>query len=91
MQVVFTRAARRDLVAIRSHIGSDNPAAAVRVAAALLAACERLDLMPERGRSGLVPGTRELTVVPPYVIVYRVGTSAVEILRIRHGAQRRDR
>jgi plasmid stabilization system protein ParE len=45
--------------------------------------------MPERGRPGLVIGTREITTVWPYVIVYRVTAMDVEIIRIWHGAQER--
>jgi toxin ParE1/3/4 len=89
MPVVFTAQARQDLVAIRDFIGEESPAAASRVAIQLVAACDRLEHLPERGRPGLVPGTRELTAFWPYVIVYRVQPDAAEILRIWHGAQDR--
>ena len=89
MTVSFTRAARNDLSNIRKHIGKDSPQAASRMAVELVAACDRLELFPERGRPGLVPQTRELTTVWPYVIVYRVLGQTVEILRIWHGAQDR--
>jgi plasmid stabilization system protein ParE len=59
------------------------------VAIQLVAACDRLEHLPERGRPGLVPGTRELTVMWPYVIVYRVAEDGVDIIRIWHGAQDR--
>jgi toxin ParE1/3/4 len=78
-----------DLTAIRAHIGADNPFAASRVAVQIVAACDRLQLMPERGRPGLDPSTRELTSAWPYVIVYRITSEAVEVLRIWHGAQDR--
>ena len=45
--------------------------------------------MPERGRIGLRPGTRELTSAWPYIIVYRITGEAVQVLRIWHGAQDR--
>ncbi len=48
-----------------------------------------LSLFPNRGRPGQEPGTRELTTVRPYVIVYRVLPQVVEIVRIFHGAQDR--
>lgn len=89
MPVVFTAEALDDLAHIRQHIGRENPHAATRVAVQLVAACDRLEYLPERGRPGLVPGTRELTVIWPYVIVYRVAVSTVEILRVWHGAQDR--
>ncbi|MBS0296239.1 MAG: type II toxin-antitoxin system RelE/ParE family toxin [Proteobacteria bacterium] len=89
MPVVFADEAQRDLVAIRAYIGEESPLAASRVAIQIVAACDRLEHLPERGRPGLVPGTRELTALWPYVIVYRVRADVVEILRIWHGAQDR--
>ncbi len=89
MPVAFTRAALRSLATIRTYIGRENPAAANRVAVQIVAACDRLEYLPERGRPGLVAGTRELIALYPYIIVYRVTPSAVEILNIWHGAQDR--
>ncbi len=89
MSIVFSPEAVEDLTAIRAYIGQDNPFAASRVAVQLLAACDQLEHMPERGRPGLEPGTRELTTVWPYIIVYRIAALDVEIIRIWHGAQDR--
>ena len=41
---------------------------------------------PERGRQ--VGRFRELAIVPPYLIRYRVTAGGVQIIRIKHGAQR---
>jgi len=91
MPVRLTAAALSDLAAIRTHIGAENTAAASRVAVQLLGACDRLECLPERGRPGLVPGTREIAAVWPYVIVYQLQSDRdVTVLRIWHGAQRRD-
>lgn len=89
MQVIFSPEALADLVAIRIHIGTDSPAAASRVTVQIVAACDRLEFLPECGRPGLAPGTRELTGAWPYVIVYRVTPEGVQIMRIWHGAQDR--
>ena len=89
MQVVYTRAALDSLTAIRTYIGAQNPAAANRIAVQLIAACDRLEYLPERGRPGFLPGTRELAALWPYIIVYRITPNAVEILNIWHGAQDR--
>jgi len=89
MPVVFTGEAIDDLAHIRRHIGLDNPQAASRVAVQIIAACDRLEYLPERGRPGLVPGTRELSVIWPYVIVYRVKSDQVEVIRVWHGARDR--
>ncbi len=91
MSVNFTRRALRDLANIRAYIADDNPRAASRVAVELVAACDRLEIFPERGRPGPRSGTRELTTVWPYVIVYRVSGEDIDILSIWHGAQERQR
>jgi toxin ParE1/3/4 len=40
------------------------------------------------GRTGEVPGTRELVFHPwPYIAVYKIDTEVVRIIRIRHAAQ----
>ncbi|WP_126421009.1 type II toxin-antitoxin system RelE/ParE family toxin [Asticcacaulis excentricus] len=90
MPVVFSPKALDDLAAIRTFIGFDNPFAASRMAVRLVAVCDQLEQMPERGRPGRYPGTRELTSVKPYVIVYRRKVDRVEIVRIWHGAQQRE-
>jgi toxin ParE1/3/4 len=59
------------------------------MAVELVAACDRLEQFPERGRPGRRRGTRELTTIWPYVIVYRIARQRIDILAIWHGAQRR--
>ena len=89
MPVDFSPEALADLVEIRSYIGDRNPAAASRIAVQIVAACDRLEHLPERGRPGLVAGTRELTIIWPYIIIYRLSDDRVEIVRVWHGAQDR--
>jgi plasmid stabilization system protein ParE len=61
---------------------------AQRAALAIYEAADSLKDMPNRGRGGRKPGTRETPVGGlPFVIIYRVGKEAVEIVRILHGAQ----
>jgi len=55
MTVGFTWAARRDLEQIHTYIAKDNPSAASRMAVEIVAACDRLELFPERGRPGNRP------------------------------------
>ena len=82
--ILWTQRARRNLDEIGAYIAQDDPAAAERTV-------ERVSILavfPRAGRLGAVENTRELIVADtPYIIVYRV-RERVEILRIRHGAQR---
>jgi toxin ParE1/3/4 len=44
--------------------------------------------LPNRGRPGQIPGTRELIVRgAPYVVAYTVAGEVVTVLRIRHTSQ----
>jgi addiction module RelE/StbE family toxin len=91
VRVVWRATAVVDIEAIHRHIHEENPRAAQRIAAELYLTGERLDLFPYRGRPGHVPGTRELVVMRPYVLIYRIdaATQTVHILRIWHGARDR--
>jgi addiction module RelE/StbE family toxin len=84
MRVAFSPEARSDLEDIHNYVSDLSPAAASRLAIQLLAACDSLEEFPERGRPGIVPGTRELTTVRPYIIVYRIDGPALQIVRVWH-------
>ena len=90
MQMRWTTPAAQDLQRITRYIHRDNPEAARRVAKAIYEGCESLASAPHMGRIGSQPATRELIFAPlPYIAVYRVVDSTVQILRIWHGAQQR--
>ncbi len=91
MRVAWRAAARDDQRRITAWLAERNKAAAVRVARALIAAADSLAVLPAKGRPGRAPDTRELSAVPPYVIVYEVDQAArvVRILRVWHTAQDR--
>jgi toxin ParE1/3/4 len=92
MSVIYSRRALRDLDRIRAYIAQDNPHAASRMAVRLLAACDHLEQFPTRGRPGIGSGTRELTTIKPYVIVYQIkAPDRIEVLSIWHGLQDRGR
>ena len=89
MNIVWSPRAIGHLSELRAYIARDDPRAAGRIAAALLAAVERLAKLPGLGRPGRIGGTREL-VVPgtPYVVPYRVKGDRIEIVAVFHGRQK---
>jgi addiction module RelE/StbE family toxin len=88
-RVVWTEQARTNLAAIRDYIAEFSPLAAQRFALKLVAAAEDLSQNPDRGRL-VGRHHRELAIIRPYLIRYRVEEGEVLILRIRHAARRPD-
>lgn len=86
MRIVWTAEAADNLDAIVSYIELFHPPAAERMAARLIALADSLADFPARGRDA-GEERRELTIVPPYILRYRVEGERVIILRIRHGAR----
>lgn len=86
--VVFTPAAETDLDDIWYAIALDNPAAADRTIDAIQKRCGQLCAFPESGplRSEIAAQARSLNE-GRYVILYRISATAVEIIRIVHGAR----
>jgi toxin ParE1/3/4 len=84
--IVWTEEAVAHLEAIVAYIAAFNPAAAERLGGRLIEVSDSLAHFPDRGRS-VGAGRRELTIVWPYVLRYRVDAERVVILRIRHGAR----
>lgn len=85
-RIVWTDEAVSNLEAIATYISAFNPAAAARRARKLVALADSLTEFSERGRDA-GGGMREMTIVWPYILRYRVEDDAVFILRIRHGAR----
>ena len=89
MKFRWTRSAVRALSNIHDHIAAHNPAAADRLRDRALSFVETALIgHPSIGRPGRVEGTRESVIHPSYIIVYRVTADAVEILTVRHVAQK---
>lgn len=89
MLLRWTEPAAGDLTQICDYVEArGSPAAARRIALSIHENITSLVRFPELGRSGRMPGTRELVFSGlPYLAVYRIRGDAVEILRILHGAQ----
>jgi plasmid stabilization system protein ParE len=89
MNVVWSPRAVGHLRHIRQHIAEDDPGAAARVAAEILASVELVAQQPSMGRPARVPGTRELVVTgTPYIIPYRVRRERLELIAVFHGRQK---
>jgi addiction module RelE/StbE family toxin len=90
VKVNWRATAYADLRRIFDYVAEEDPLAAQCLARELVLAADSLQQFPDRGRPGLVSGTRELVLVRPYVMVYEV-TETVTILRVWHSAQNRER
>jgi toxin ParE1/3/4 len=78
MKLVWSPTGERNLDLIWEFIAQDNLNAADRIR----------KMHPRMGRSGRARGTRELIVSgTPYLLIYRVSETEVEIARVLHGAQ----
>ena len=92
MKVRFTLRAAADLTEIADYLRERDPAASLKVRAAILASLQILALFPEIARRRTTEGVRKL-VTPQYrYLVYcSIDRSAGEIaiLSIQHPAQRR--
>jgi toxin ParE1/3/4 len=86
LPVIRTAYADDDLIAIWLHIAQDNEAAADRLLDRIDARLQQLATYPFSGapREDIAPGIRHM-VIGEYVTLYRVGESAIEILRVLHG------
>jgi toxin ParE1/3/4 len=87
--IQWTPLAEAQAHAIHRYIAADSISAADRQLNLILESIQRLSLFPEKGRTGRVHHTREL-VVPgtPYIVVYRLKATGIQIISILHGARR---
>lgn len=89
MRVRWLRRALQNLDEEAEYIARDDPDAAAQMVDRIATSVERIATHPALGRTGRVPGTRELVVSgTPYVVPYRVRGETVEILRVFHGARK---
>ena len=82
--------AREDVRAIIEYIGKDSPTIARSFGQALREKTKSLAQHAELGRTGRLPGIRELVAHPNYIVFYRVLEEArtVQVLRVKHAARR---
>lgn len=88
MRIRWLRKALRNLDDMATWIAEDDPAAARRMVSEVRQAVSLLADQPEMGRSGRVPGTREL-LLPRYslLVPYRVVGAELQVLRVFHTRQ----
>jgi len=89
MVIRWTKPSAADLTHICDYTERRfGPAQARRAAMAIYDAADTLKEMPLLGRAGRKLGTRELTISGfPFMIIYRAGKDAVEVVRVLHGSQ----
>jgi toxin ParE1/3/4 len=88
MRVRWTVPAADDLESIKNYLLRNHPRFAEPIVRAIYQRIRLLKTSPKLGRPGHRSGTRELALAPlPYVVVYSVKATTVEILHIYHGAQ----
>ena len=88
MNVLYwTTEAIQDRHDIYDHIEADNPSAALELDELFAEKASRLLEHPGLGRPGRVRGTRELVMLPNYVLVYDVAGDKVRVLRVLHAAR----
>ena len=88
MLIRWTSDAANDFENITTYLHREHRSAAPAIVRTLVDAIATLTRFPNRGRPGIVTGTREL-VLPnlPYIVVYSTTDQAVQLLHIFHAAQ----
>jgi toxin ParE1/3/4 len=87
LTVEWSKQAKADLLAILDHISDDNPAAAWRFRDEIDMRISHLPAHPRLYKVGREQGTREMVVLPNYLVVYAECANCISVLRILHTAR----
>jgi len=87
VRVRWTPEAEQDRSDVWDYIAGDNPLAAVRMDELFSDAAAKLADFPHIGRTGKIPGTRELIPHESYRLVYEVEGETLWILAVVHTAR----
>ena len=89
LTAIWLRLALQDMQQCAEFIAQDDPETARLVVDRIWQEGQSLRSLPDRGRPGRVPNTRELVLQGlPYFLAYRVKGKNVQILRVIHTARR---
>lgn len=90
--VIFTEAARQDLLGIWDYVATSNPGAADDVLDRIEQTCRRTADNPLSGRSRdqLIRGMRSVPT-GSYVVFYRPLPDGIRVIRVLHGARDLDK
>jgi toxin ParE1/3/4 len=83
----WKKQAINDLIRIGQHIAKDSPANAGKMIDLIEDKVMPLAAHPHIGHIGHKRGTYELVAHESYVVIYRVLTKKIDILRVKHTAQ----
>jgi toxin ParE1/3/4 len=84
--VIISRPAQMDVKRLIAFVSAKNYVAALKISAILTEAISGLKQFPYQGRPSHFPELRELIAVP-YVILYRVTETNIEIVHVYHSAE----
>jgi toxin ParE1/3/4 len=88
--IEWTQQATQQLDQAHDYIAlSNNEEVAARVTMQIVISVEQLAAFPMSGRTGRIPGTRELVISnTPFIAAYAIEEDRIVILALYHGAQR---
>jgi toxin ParE1/3/4 len=89
VKIRWTRLACKDLNTAYEYVAEDGAGVADQFLGRIQEAAAILGRHPMAGRTGRIPGTREL-VVPgtPWIIPYRIRRGFIDVLGVIHGARK---
>lgn len=89
MRIVWSLQAQEDLEAIRTYIGRDSIRYADSTIERIIASTDRLAAFPRSGRQVPEFAREELreVIVPPYRVVYELGSNVIGVVTVCHGAR----
>ena len=87
--IEWTDQATRQLDQVHDYIVlSNSEEVAARITMRIVTSVQQLSAFPMLGRTGRVPGTRELVISnTPFIAAYAVERDRIVILAVYHGAQ----